>query len=185
MLDIQLSYYIFDKCREFANKRIVDSEKQYRYRGENSKDKMLEDIMIGCMAEFAVYQYLKELGHDCTKPDLTIYKARKKSYSADLIASGYNVHVKSQSLKSIEKYGRSWLFQRTDSLVSAPDEVDIIATASVDVKCRKVTLLGFISPISVCKASKWGECRVDWYRKTKVALYLEDLEKAGLVLSKF
>ena len=48
-----------------------------------------------------------------------------------------------------------------------------------------VSIVGIVHPKLVCEMELWGECRVWSYRKTKVAIYLEDLEPYGIVQKKF
>lgn len=181
---ISLPKSIIDKCKKFAQERMNDSAAHYRYRGEHNFDKMVEDIIAGTMGEFAVYKYLKSIDMPCTAPDLTIYKARKKSYSADLSTNSFNIHVKSQSVKSIKRYGKSWLFQKSDKIVKDPSLEDLLAFTSVDLENNTVEILGFLSPIELNKKNLWGECKVPKYRHTKLAVYLEDLENAGIELYK-
>ena len=106
---IKLSKYHLNKCEKFADDQLKGSAKLYAYRGESSKIKMREDIVIGKLAEVGACKFFKS-----KKPDFTIYERSKKSYSADLKLGNMRIHVKSQSKESIRKYGHSWLFQRSD-----------------------------------------------------------------------
>ena len=48
---IKLSKYHLNKCEKFADDQLKGSAKLYAYRGESSKLKMREDIIIGKLAE--------------------------------------------------------------------------------------------------------------------------------------
>ena len=178
----KISKYLLGKVQEFAHKRINGSKALYEYRGESNISKMEEDIIIGTLGEYAVYQLLREQGLKCTKPDLKIYEKRKKSFDQDLIADRFKVHVKSQSLKSEKRYGRSFLFQRSDKLITKPDTNDFLAITNVDLDKREVNIIGFINVPAMVKLGLIGECSVPRFRTTKVAIYVDDIEPYGLVL---
>lgn len=178
------SKYVKNRVKKFAEDRITISSNLYKWRGEQSQNKMVEDIIVGTLGEYAVQNYLsKELGRPCTRPDLKIYDKRNKSYSADLTSGDLKIHVKSQSCKSVKRYGLSWLFQRKDKLVSEPKDNEYIAFCSVDSDTYEVTIVGFVHPAHLKELELWGECKVPMYRKTKVALYLEELDPYGIVLN--
>lgn len=186
------SKYILNRVKLFASERMGGSKDLYVYRGEKNLSKMEEDIIIGTLGEYAVFNYLKSLGYKCSRPDLKIYEKKRKSFDADLTVtrndfnkSKVNVHVKSQSLKSVKRYGQSWLFQRSDSLVANPAKNDIMIFTNVCPKTWEVNIVGIVHPKLVCEMELWGECKVWSYRKTKVAIYLEDLEPYGIVQKKF
>jgi len=187
-MKIKISKYIYGKIEEFAQKRIQGSKNLYTYRGEKNNDKMINDIIVGTLGEYGVYQLISKQGLKCTKPDLKIYTTKRKSFAADLFASNskhdFSVHVKSQSLESEKRYGRSWLFQRSDSLVNAPELCDYMAFTNVDLETREVELLGYVSGVDIGESNLWGECRVPRYRHSKVAVYLDDLEPEGIVKAK-
>ena len=111
-MKIKVSKYNYNKCVDFANKQLKTSKALYTYRGENKKEKIVYDIIVGKLAELAVTKFLK-----CSKPDFTIYERRKKSYSPDLRLGNLRIHVKGQSEESVKRYGHSWLFQRSDQIV--------------------------------------------------------------------
>lgn len=159
-------------CREFAKKRIKSSKGLYAYRGESKSDKMIQDIVIGTIGEWAIKEYFDLHGMDCTVPDMTIYEKNNKSYNADLLINYYDVHVKSQGIKSAKLYGNSYLVQRSDKVVKEPSDKDLFAFAEVDLDNNEVRILGF------CPAKRmiYGECKVPRYRHTKKAIYIKDLK---------
>lgn len=189
MFKYEPSKYVLNRVFEFAAKRVKGSRELYTRRGEKNLSKMEEDIVIGTLGEYAVQNYCKEMGYKCSRPDLKIYEKRRKSYDADLtcvVEFGHKdvvrkLHVKSQSTKSVKKYGLSWLFQRSDGLVKSPELEDLMVFTNVDPKTWECEVVGFVNPTVVCKLGLWGECKVWQYQKTKVAIYLEDLEPYGLV----
>lgn len=186
MSKIKISKYLMKKIRQFAHERISGSKSCYTYRGETNVSKMEEDIIIGTMGEYAVYNLLKDLQLTCSKPDLKIYTGRKKSFGADLKAysklENFDVHVKSQSLKSEKRYGKSYLFQRSDKLVSSPQVSDVMAFCTVDVENEEVEIVGFVNSKIMADLQLYGECKVPRYRHSKVAVYLETLEPYGIVM---
>ncbi len=98
-------------ARAFADKRDVGI---YLARAKITEEKAKNDVYQGCLAEFAVYEALKDKG--CTKPDLKIYENSKKRYTPDLrLSDGTRVHVKCQSEEKGRKYGISWIFENADS----------------------------------------------------------------------
>jgi hypothetical protein len=154
------------KAKHFIEVR-KDNLAYYSKRG-GSKE---EDLVVGVYAELAVYKYLKEKGIDVKRPDFSIHV--KKSFGADLTSkTGNKYHVKGQSLNSKNKYGSSWLLQRSDRIVR--DQLNMknefIICCSVDILNETVEIL-LEKEIPYCK---FGECRLEWFRATKVALYLED-----------
>lgn len=128
---IEVTSEIKQQSKEFAENVIETNVNQYARRNQGNRAKIINDIMVGKVAEFAVYQYYKSMGLDCTQPDTTVYEAKKKSFDADLIVSENldlkHIHVKSQLLSSAKRYGASWMFQKTDKLIEKPKEVDYIA----------------------------------------------------------
>jgi hypothetical protein len=173
---VTLNQETYERCKEFAEKRIDMSKSLYAYRGEQNKQKMIEDIIIGSMGEFGVFEYLKSKKIEVSLPDLTIYENKRKSFSADMQNDVHCFHVKSQTQNSISRYGHSWLFQRSDKIISSQDEKDIIVLTSVNE--LEVTIHATI----YAKDMIWSECKVPYYRHTKVAIYLDQLIEADVKL---
>ena len=159
-------------AEEFIENRKKDLEGYTASRGK-AKD---EDLYVGVYAELAVFDYLLSQDLYVTSPDFKMHK--KKSHAADLVAedsSGvrYHVHVKGQSKQSLEKYGHSWLFQRNDPLFTGnkcKGEINFVVCCSVDVENKEVEVM-LDAPF---EDLKFGECKLVWFQKTKVALYLKD-----------
>jgi hypothetical protein len=170
---INIKKRIFDRCEKFAVKRVTGSSDLYALRGEPRKEKMVHDILVGALGEWAIEEHLTSLGYECTKPDMKIYDKANKSFDADLFVDDVEIHVKSQGMASVKRYGNSWLLQRYDKIVAEPRDDQLFAFTNVDVEKKTATILGF------CWASDmiYGECKVWSYKKTKVAIYLKDIEE--------
>ncbi len=170
---------IMDVLIQFAHDQLASgSGALYKSRGEAVQQKVIDDIVSGKMGEYCAYMTISKYFPDVvTEPDLEIYKGRRKSFGADLSVGDIGVHVKTQSFGSIKRYGKSWLFQKSDKLVSSPSEKDIIAFVSVgedgeavfDFACRAVDLV-----------SVYGTPKVPSYANTKKALYYIDIEKSNI-----
>jgi len=153
---------------EFVSKR-TNSTTIYKSRGGFKTD----DILIGALGEIAAQRYLIELGYEVGAPDFNIYKRGEKSYAADLHDSlGHCFHVKSQGLKSAKLYGNSYLMQKYDCVVTNATDDDIFVPTLVDVDGLEVTFFGILP----FKDVVFGECKVPFLNKTKVAIYLDDME---------
>lgn len=172
-MKIKVSKYIYDKCVEFAHQRIDASRDLYSYRGEHKEEKMIEDCIIGTVGEWGAYNYLKSHGIIVKKPDMNLYESKRKSFSADLYNDDFDFHVKSQGQQSIKRYGKSWLLQRYDRVVKKPEDYEYFIFTSVN--GREVDILGTVLCADITNNDLYGECRVPRFRKTKVALYLDDL----------
>lgn len=128
---------VTDKERELAQDfaiRVIDTNvNHYARRNQSNKDKIINDITVGKIAEYAAAKMFLLHGIDCTEPDITVYGAKKKSFDADLIiATAKHIHVKSQLTSSARRYGKSWMFQKTDKLITKPKETDYILVCNVD-----------------------------------------------------
>lgn len=170
----KVSRYIFKKCVGFAYERIGLSADLYTYRGEQRQDKMIEDCIIGTVGEWGAYKFLKSKGIKVSKPDMKIYENRRKSFAADLISEDAIYHVKSQGKASSAKYGHSWLMQRHDKVVNKPADNEYFIFTEVD--GRDVNILAVLKCKDLSDNGLYSECKVPFYRKTKVAIYLDDLK---------
>lgn len=187
---IQLNQPLIDKCQAFALERIGLSEDLYRKRGEARKSKMVEDICVGTMAEWACYSYLKDKAASCveiTEPDMTIYEKRKKSFSPDLqytaVTEVFNIHVKSQTHESANKYGASWLFQKEDKLFKSAGENDYIAFCLVE--GSKVDIMAIVKVLELVERDLLAEPKVFQYKHSKKAIYLDQVLACNIDLQCF
>jgi len=109
----------------FAHNCANTNLSEYAKRNQENVKKIVQDICNGKIAELLVHRYLVEKGKACTPPDFVIYPAHAKSFDADLVCDGINIHVK--SCIPSDKWGNSWCFQPNDSLVKSPDTNDWLA----------------------------------------------------------
>lgn len=170
---VKLDKKHLDLAKSFAEDRANGGVEMYRRRGAFKK----LDIVTGALGEMAVYKLLKSKGLNTNKPDFTIHDTHRKSYAADIVSKdGLKFHVKSQNLESAQRYEPSYLLQRTDPLIKKPDSNDYLVPAIVDVDNLEVEIYGTIPMEEIVKNKLLGECKVEWLRRTKVAIYLKDLK---------
>lgn len=160
-------------CKSFTRQRVGDSD-LYKKRGGFKE----VDILSGAMAEIAVYRLLKSRGVDVDHPDFSIHEKGRKSYDADLSDGYHHFHVKGQTLESKQKYGASWIMQRKDPIINSPEKLHYLVPSTVDTVTGRVEIYGIFSMPSLVKNGCIQECKVEWFRKTKVALYLHTLEES-------
>jgi hypothetical protein len=110
-------------------------------------------------------------------PDFSIHL--KRSFSADFTDGKNFYHVKSQTLSSQKLYGDSWLLQRTDPLVKGKENLDnhYLILTTVDPKEFTMQITGIVRVSDLHNEGLFGECKIEWLRKNKVALYLNDLKR--------
>ena len=187
---IYLTEELITKCEQFALDRIGLSEDLYRKRGEDRKSKMVEDIKVGTMAEWAVFRYLSENMPECaeiTAPDMEIYTAKNKSFGADLIYTAvdykFNFHIKSQTYKSASQYGASWLFQKEDKLFRDADESEFLIFCLVE--GNRVDIKAIVRVADIVEAELLDEPKVWKYKNSKRAIYLDQVLDSGIDLDCF
>jgi hypothetical protein len=117
-------------CSLFAEN--VFHTNAYMYVQVNKRDpkRVREQIYAGKMAEYAVFNFLKDKYDKVSEPDIMIYDAHKKSFSADIIVDDKHMHIKSCTYGT--KYPNSWLFQPTDKITTSPSELDMLALVIVE-----------------------------------------------------
>lgn len=162
------------KCQDFADKCLDSVKDNYaKNRKQSNPEKLKFDMITGKLAELAVYDYLvrKSRFANISEPDFNIYAAKQKSFDADLFTEKWNFHVKSQHQSQSDKYGLSWIFQKSDKLTHTPKLSDIICFCTVGDEFvnvysirRAVDLIGLYKPLKLAHLS------------SKVAIYGEDLQ---------
>jgi len=163
------SEYQIKQCELFTEYVYETSEKMYKSRGSHNESKIKADIFNGRVAECMVFNFLDGDGIKPTSPDFAIYRRKRKSFDADLLAGNELFHVK--SCLSESPYPNSWLFQKTDPLVRSTDEnhrlcLCVITEVGISGYAYFCTLdeIGFRSPI------------VPHLGRTKLAIYEDDLK---------
>lgn len=114
----------------FAHEVYETNREMYASRNQDNRLKVIADIYLGKMAEFAVWNLLQRQGKDATFPDIMIYKANKKSYDADITSGDTKIHVKSCIAMGL--YPVSWVFQPNDPLTISPSNKDFLALVSIE-----------------------------------------------------
>lgn len=165
---IELSEEVVKRCRAFAEEVVHTNIDQYKRRNQGNPTKIIEQIVTGKMGEFAFSQFL-----GTAEPDLQIYAKKQKSFGADLTHDNLQVHVKSQSKNSADKYGVSWSFQVQDKLITQPKEEDFLGLCVIE--GNVVEIYDFIPATKVVGVLR--EPVLPQLRFTKRVLYWEDLKK--------
>lgn len=170
---VKLTKKDLEQASAFVKKRcnIKQDVNLYKDRGSFKA----ADILVGALSELGVYRFLKKQGIKCSKPDFTIHNTRKKSFEADLTSGSRYLHIKGQSMRSSAKYGASWLFQRHDPLIKEPERFHYIVPTNVNLDDNTLHIFGFISFQQLHDWDCISECAVPSFRRTKVAIYLENL----------
>jgi hypothetical protein len=117
-------------CRKFAEQSASSSMDEYARRNQHSIDKIKLDIFRGKVAEFQVWQHLVDRARDVAAPDVAIYDKYHKTFDADLVCNGQDLHVKSHMRNP--NYPVSWVFQKRDKLTYAPSSTDWLCLVTLD-----------------------------------------------------
>ncbi len=179
-MKIRINKYYVKKCKDFAKERMEGSSGLYKHRGEKNMIKMEQDIFIGTLAEWGAYRYLTDKGVAVSKPDMKIYTTRRKSFSADLLNDDFRFHIKSQSKVSADRYGMSWLLQKTDRILDRPEPDEHFIFTRVD--GDEVEIMGVVKVLDIVEEGLIGEPKIPRYRYSKKALYFDDIAKSELEL---
>jgi hypothetical protein len=161
------------KCQEFANSMDTGF---YATRNQFNKEKRVLDQIVGKVGELAAFSYFKEKGINTTEPDFAIYGKSKKSWDFDLKGKDINLHVKTQAKSQGERYGVSWVFEKTDRHVFRDvSDNDYVCFVSVDLdnKCaeiKSVVALKELHQRELFKPMKLA------YLTSKSAIYFDDLK---------
>lgn len=170
---VALSQNQKDICKNFASSVVSTNIDAYRRRNQTDVTKIIDDIYVGKLGEFAAYNFLKHGRRELAAPDVEIYGARKKSFAADLVTTTHKYHVKTMKRESAERYGLSWSFQIQDPLVKNPAINDVLAlceeiNGEIDIKC-------FVRASRVC--GLYTKPKLAKLHNIKVVLMWDDVEK--------
>ncbi|MDB4498303.1 hypothetical protein N9251_03070 [Gammaproteobacteria bacterium] len=121
---------IMEVCRKFAEQSAASSMDEYARRNQHSIDKIKLDIFRGKVAEFQVWQHLVDRARDVVPPDVAIYDKYHKTFDADLVCNGQNLHVKSHMRNP--QFPVSWVFQKRDKLTYAPSDNDWLCLVTLE-----------------------------------------------------
>lgn len=161
---------------DFVERRVKDGQHNvYRNRGGFK----LVDLLCGALGEIAAYKYLTKIcNKDVSKPDFTVHETRSKSFNADLNGKdGTLYHVKSQTIESVSRVGRSYLFQKRDPLFTRPSEKDYILLVTVNIDNLTAEILGCMRAIDLIECGGISEPIAPHLRENKCAIYVDELVK--------
>lgn len=166
------------EIKKFVEDSFQTNIDKYKKRNQENISKIKNDIYIGKLAEYAVYYlYNERKGCIVKKPDIEVYEANKKSFNADLnyIKEGkkYEIHVKAQYIEQSKRFGKSWSFQKEDSLTTRPKTNEFIVFCSVlDNKTVEV-----IQPIRATKLKEfYSDPKLDKLKGIKKVIYFNDIK---------
>ena len=173
----------FDICKKFAEESYPTHKHHYAKRNQFNKEKIIEQITIGKLSEFAVYQVLSEKYPDITPPDVNVYERNKKSFDFDMKAKDINLHIKGQLGDSAKQYGQSWIFQwsgdgkgHCDKEIFYPvtqnQYVSFVLMNKNVADVQAIVSLDFLHKNDLFKLPK-----LEYLHNTKRAVYWADLEK--------
>lgn len=178
---IIVSEDIIKKCRKFANDSIESSYNHWKKRNIYSKDRVIEDITIGKIGEWAAYKFLKMQGFKMSKPDLNVYHSKQKSFDADLSCGDISFHCKSQGAESASKYGNSWILQYSgsgrghqDKLFKYRTDKDFLVPMLVN--GDEVTIFGIIKISLLFEENMIELPKLKWFEETKRAIYWDTIK---------
>ena len=111
-----------DICKKFANDSVDKSLSHWQKRNPKlTREKAIEDILSGKVAEFGVKEYYENKGVFVLQdPDVEVYDQKDKTFFSDLVViintKEIPVAVKSQSKSMSDFLGEvSWTFQHRDT----------------------------------------------------------------------
>ena len=116
--------YTLKRCQLFADYSAGSSADEYARRNQIDLEKIKLDIYRGKVAEYMVYNYLVSRGKSVSMPDLEIYNKHHKSFDADLVSDGVNLHVKSHFVNP--RFPVSWVFQKQDKITTEKHSDDYL-----------------------------------------------------------
>jgi hypothetical protein len=154
------------QCDLFSKFSVFSSLEEYKKRNQFDKEKIINDIYNGKVAEFMVYNFLILKQKKVNSPDLNIYENYNKSYDADLSLQGANIHIKSHNVNS--NFPVSWVFQKKDSLITKIKDDDFLALVVMNKEInymylKKISEVIFKEPVK------------ESLKETKLCIYENDL----------
>lgn len=163
-----------EKCIEFSE--LVDTS-LYAKRKQWDAVKRKVDSKVGKLAEVAVYRTLVGKFSDITYPDFNIYKPREKSWDYDLKSSDFNLHVKSQNKIQSGRFGKSWVFEKTDKHIFIDyNDNDYVAFVQVDLLNNSATIEKVLS-VNLLHKNRLFKPLILKHLNTKLAIYFEDVKE--------
>lgn len=178
MPTVELTTIEIAKCIDFAIRSHHTSKDEYARRNQTNAKTIIDQIATGKRAELAVYKFLTEHRIPCSYPDFHIYEAESKSFDPDLKAFNTKIAVKAMSHTQAERFGTSWIFQRSNKSGGGKD-IEVFGKAegfvvlALDWK-KRITLLG--APAVKIVLPKMRDPKKASLRGIKKALYYKDIK---------
>ena len=173
---IYLDPKVFEKARAFA--KAVTQTTNYRDSHQSNSQKIGRDHFISKLGEEAVKLVFEDLGQQVKGPDYTIYKAKQKSWQADLFINSTPLAVKTQSQVTAKRFTVSWIFQagiyRCDSILKNP-EAWVCFVSYNPVSYNQTVQTCTVYPPCQIKELSFREPRLEHLKASKKAVYLDDL----------
>lgn len=168
-----------ERCMKFAEESVESSSSMWSRGGRISKERLIYDIYVGKLGEWAAYTALKYREDGITKPDHRVLTAGQKSFDADLQSPQYLYHCKTQSMESSAKYGISWIFQyeeggRKDPMVKNPGPKDVAVLMCMG--RDEVKIMAIVKVVDLVKANALEEAASPFFRNSKKAIYWETIK---------
>jgi hypothetical protein len=177
--------FYYDMCNQYAKDELASTYEQKMKRNQFNTTAMVHQTTTGKLAEWAVTLHFTEKENTISDPDMEIYPAWKKSFDADLQLDGYDLHVKSQSVESAQRFGTSWMFQyngrgggHRDPLLHLAD--GLVAFCVVDFTNKSVALQGICGFAGI--RDRLREPVKKSLKNTKRCIYLEDLKQEDFLI---
>lgn len=167
----------YAKCFQFS-KKVVDTNLDcYARRNQTDKEKIIDDILVGKLAEIASEKLLAARGIEHSETDLNIYSVGGKSFDPDLYGwtewKSWKFHVKCMKHENAERWGLSWSFQAKDHIVSDPcDDEYIILCEMMDYHTIDIKTVVKANTLLNC----WDDPKLNKLKGIKKVLYWDLLE---------
>ena len=158
---------IMQKCMKFADKSAGSSSDEYARRNQHNLEKIKLDIFRGKVAEYQVWRYLTDKARVVSPPDIGIYDRYHKSFDADLVCNGAQLHVKSHFRNG--NFPVSWVFQKKDKLTYAPSDNDYLCLVTMEQDFTSTLYIRSAKDVTYSAPKK------ESLRASKVCIYQGDL----------
>lgn len=140
---------LYNECMEFGSLCYLSCAAKYRDRGQSSEKIVKQQIGHGKLCEWGVYHILNRAWLPVTKPDMSLIPANQKNFNCDLHLDVMRLHVKSQSISMVKKYGIGWMVEKNDPIVLRPTDNDIFMLCFLNLERHHVTLYKAIKSTDV------------------------------------
>jgi hypothetical protein len=163
------------KAEVFADK-VVHTD-VYGFRNGQGDIELRKRQHLGSkLAEIAVHRHLTSSGLPCTEPDFNIYPRTYKDWSPELKVGDVPVHVKSQDLYSADRWGISWIGERSDVELYGKGS-GYVVFCLVSLECNVVLILAAPKVTDLKQKDLLKNPILQRHQALKFAVYYEHLTK--------